>query len=366
MLKDDKTRKILLGALLIFLGIVLAGFFLNTEKHSVETPMELEETPVAVTSGEPESSGDRVHDTASWSYLVSEKTTSFDELERYYDEFFIFDSEKLEEPVSIDVSRPEEGVSEKTSASPDELPLALPERVQVTGTPALAIVVDDCGFSMEYARRLLDRKLSLTWAIIPNLRFSKETADLLFAEGIPFLIHVPMQAYVDPDGKAGNPKFYSIGVGMDELEVRNAILPLLDSLPKAYGINNHRGSKATSDPSLMRHVMKVLQERELFFMDSSTSSKTVAYRTACAYAMDAVKNNYFLDNESDREKVRAQVDRAIAGAKKKGSAVAICHLRPETIAFFESTDASYFTGRGVRLVTLPELVELRKETDEHE
>ena len=328
--------------------------------------MQPEEEPSTVSADVGERSGDRSPDMAAWSYLRSETTESFDELAQYYDEFFIFDLERPEEPTAIDTPQIGEGDSEKTPASSDERLPALPEHVGVKGIPALAIVVDDCGFSMEYARRLRGCDLPLTWAVLPNLRFSKETADMLRAEGIPFLVHVPMQAYVDPDGKAGGAKFYSIGVGMNEQDVRNAIVPLLDSLPGAYGVNNHRGSKATSNSSVMRHVMNVLRERNLFFMDSSTSSKTVAYRTAREVGLDAAKNNYFLDNESDREKIRAQVDRAIAGAKRRGSAVAICHLRPETIAFFESTDASYFTSRGVRLVTLPELVELRKEMEGHE
>ncbi len=362
---NDTTRKILLAALLACLGIALAGFFLNTQERR-ESVVQTEEETSAVATDAGELSGDRSPDTAAWSYLLSETTAPFDELTHYYDEFFIFDQERPEEPASIDAPQIGKGDSGETPASSDEHPPALPERTSVKGIPALAIVVDDCGFSMDYARRLRDCDFPLTWAILPNLRFTRETADMLREQGTPFLVHVPMQAYVDPDGKAGGAKFYSIGVGMDEQDVQSAIVPLLDSLPEAYGVNNHRGSKVTSDPSVMRQVMNVLRERDLFFMDSSTSSKTVAYRTARAVGLDAVKNNYFLDNEADREKIRAQADRAIAGAKKRGSAVAICHLRPETISFFESTDASYFTSRGVRLVTLPELVELRKEMEGHE
>jgi polysaccharide deacetylase 2 family uncharacterized protein YibQ len=351
MFPKNKPRRILPVAILAFLGIALAGFFWDRDTSDDEAQADYGLTIVHAVSGEPELSGERAGYATSWNNLLAGKTTSFDELELYFDEFFVFDSEKSDEPASDDAPMPG-----------GDLPPAVPDNARVAGTPALAIVVDDCGFSMELARRLRDCKLNLTWAIIPNLRFSRDTAEMLRKEGVPFLVHVPMQAYVDPDGKAGDPKFYSIGVGMEEAEVRSAVVPLLDSLPGAYGINNHRGSKATSDPLLMRHVMRALRERGMFFMDSSTSSKTVAYRTARAYGLDSAKNNYFLDNKSDRKFIGIQIDLAIAGAKKRGSAVAICHLRPETIAFFESTDNSYFTGRGVRLVTLPELVGLRKET----
>lgn len=230
---------------------------------------------------------------------------------------------------------------------------------RVEGKPALAIVLDDCGFSMEFAGRLAKLQLPLTWAIIPNLRYSTATAKLLDTKGIPYIMHIPMQAYVDADGLAGTQQ-YSIGVGMSADAVRKALVPVLDAFPGAYGINNHRGSKATSDQSTMNAVMAVLSERRLFFMDSSTSQKSVAYKTAARYGLDTAKNNYFLDNVSDRAKVREQLDTAISGAKKKGSAVAICHMRPETIACLEALAQDYAGRQGVRFVTLPELVKLRK------
>jgi polysaccharide deacetylase 2 family uncharacterized protein YibQ len=227
----------------------------------------------------------------------------------------------------------------------------------------LAIVMDDCGGNIELARRVLSLDLPITWAIIPNLRFSSETASLLSDSGVPFLVHVPMQAISDPNGKAGDPKHYYIGTGMSDVAVRKALLPLLDSLPGAYGINNHRGSKATEDRELMDSVMSVLLERGLFFMDSSTSRRTVAYDAAVDTGLKAAKNSRFLDNESDRAKISEQIDKAISSVKK-GRRVAICHLRPETVAALEALSLDVITKNGVRLVTLPQLMELEELSDE--
>lgn len=230
-----------------------------------------------------------------------------------------------------------------------------------TDMPILAVVVDDCGYNMDLANRLADRGMKFTWAIIPNLKYSQAIARLLDSVGTPYLIHVPMQAHVDKDGLFGQSGQYIIGVGMDEMQVIEVLSSVIESMPGAIGINNHRGSKATDDRLLMSYVMDVLSKRGKIFLDSATSSRSTALKTAAESGIDAVKNDTFLDNVADRDVVMKRFIDAIACAKTKGSAVAICHLRPETVAFLETIDDSFFVSRGVRAVTLPELLKIRKE-----
>jgi polysaccharide deacetylase 2 family uncharacterized protein YibQ len=187
---------------------------------------------------------------------------------------------------------------------------------------------------------------------------------MLRSSDIPFLIHLPMQASSDPDGKAGDPKYYYIGAGMDEGGVREALVPLLDSLPGAYGINNHRGSMATVDKNLMRNVMSVLRERGLFFLDSSTTVQTVAHETALEMGLATARNARFLDNEADRFKIAAQMEHAMSSALRKRRSIAICHLRPETVAFLEGLSPDDIAKKGVKLITLPQYMELEEATGE--
>ncbi len=230
-----------------------------------------------------------------------------------------------------------------------------------TRMPVLALVLDDCGSSIELARRLHEHKLPLTWSIIPNLRYSREIADMLRGSGTPFLVHVPMQAEVDPDGKAGTRGAdYLIGVGMKPEAIRRTLLTLLDTLPGAYGISNHRGSKATADRRTMEAVVRVLQERNLFFLDSRTSSRSIAYDTAKAFGLRTASNSGFLDNEPNLQKMEVELNLAIAHAKEEGGAIAICHLRPDTVAFLERLSRDELAQKGVLLVTLPQLMQLRE------
>ena len=221
----------------------------------------------------------------------------------------------------------------------------------------IAIVIDDCGANMGMARRILSCDVPITWAILPNLKYSEDTAELLREEGVPFLIHVPMQAEVDLPGKAGRGGPYRIGAGMPRDDVREVLVAMLDSMDGAIGINNHRGSKATSDRGVMDAVMEVIAERNLFFFDSRTSPRSVAYDSALKRGLNAAYNSRFLDNESDREKIAAQMRGALELARRKGTIAVICHMRPETVAFLEDFAGELDNGdhkSGVKFITLAE------------
>ena len=70
---------------------------------------------------------------------------------------------------------------------------------------------------------------------------------------------------------------------------------MLGTVPHAVGVNNHQGSRATSDVALMQALMPVLRERGLFFIDSRTEAKTVAYDIAKRDGVRAASRKVFLD-----------------------------------------------------------------------
>ena len=245
--------------------------------------------------------------------------------------------------------------------SPDVAPVLSPDS-QAKGPALVAIVMDDCGPSIELAKKVQKLDLPITWAILPNQTYSKQIAKMLHDDSVPFLVHVPMQAQVDPDGKAEEAGMYHIGVGMSAAAVSKALSPLIDALPGAYGVNNHRGSRATEDEKTMGAVMDELARRKMFFLDSNTSTKTVAYEVAKEKGLRTLKNGHFLDNVADRKKIAEEMKATIEIAKKRGSVVVICHLRPATVAFLEDLAGWDLPSQGVRLVTLPQLIDLQGDT----
>jgi hypothetical protein len=241
-----------------------------------------------------------------------------------------------------------EDVTAEEEASPEE---TLDKR------PVLAIVVDDGGNSLDMAKKIASFDLPLTWAILPYTKYAGQTAAVADEAGIPYLLHLPMQAEIDKDSKE-----YLVGEGMDRNRIRDVTVKALNSLPSPIGINNHRGSLATSKWDIMVPIIDVLKERKLLFLDSRTSGKSVAYEAAKAAGIMALRNRGFLDGTPDKDSIKARFDQVVKTTLQRGDMIVICHFRPATLLFLETLNKEY-AKLPVRLVTLPEMPEILKENE---
>lgn len=228
---------------------------------------------------------------------------------------------------------------------------------EIRDLPVLAIVIDDFGYSMGLAEELADLEIPVTWSIIPETVYSMEIMDLAISMDIPFLIHVPMQAVIDEEGGP-----YLIGEGMDYSSIRSEISRLAELFPQAAGINNHRGSKATSDPDIMIPVLDEIASRGLVFLDSRTSADSVAYDIASEKNIPSLYNSVFLDHIESRDFMSDQLERARDIASRRGWVVVICHVRPETVKFL--ADLCIKEENGVEFFTVPELLKMLMEHKE--
>lgn len=235
-----------------------------------------------------------------------------------------------------------------------------PRKEPADQRPLLAIVVDDGGNNLDMAKKVASLDLPLTWAILPYTGYASKTAELADGLGIPYMLHLPMQAEIDKDSKA-----YLVGEGMDRSKIRDITVKALNSLPSPIGINNHRGSLATSKWDIMVPIIDVLKEKKMLFLDSRTSGKSVAYEAAKAAGITALRNRGFLDGTTDKNSISARFEQAVKTAGHRGSMIVICHFRPATLLFLEELNKRY-TELPVRLVTLPEMAEILKENEDKE
>lgn len=244
--------------------------------------------------------------------------------------------------------------TEKSAPAPVHMPEE-PYMPPLGEKPLLAIIVDDGGNQMELTRRVSALELPLTWAIMPHIRFTAETASLADSRGIPYLLHMPMQAQSDKDGSSE----YIIGHGMPKEQIRSVTAKALDSLPGAIGLNNHRGSLATSSVEIMEPVIEELKERGLIFVDSRTSEKSVAYNVARVNGVPALRNRGFLDGLQEKNEIEKRFSETLKLAAKRGDSIVICHFRPATVTFLEAL-AKRKDSLPVRLVTIPEMAAILK------
>jgi polysaccharide deacetylase 2 family uncharacterized protein YibQ len=233
-------------------------------------------------------------------------------------------------------------------------PLAARSRASAApaaANPQLAIILDDLGHDRSAADSLLALPFPLTVSVLPHLPFSTEVAEEAYRRGDEILLHLPMES--QPDGAA--PENVELRVGMNRDEVESILAGMLGTVPHATGVNNHQGSRATADPALMDALMPALRRRGLFFIDSRTTAATVAYDSAERADVPAASRKVFLDDTPSREAILAQLDLAERDARRDGSAIAIGHPHPATIAALAEGVPRLEVG-GVRLVFASDLV----------
>ena len=216
------------------------------------------------------------------------------------------------------------------------------------GIKRVAIIVDDGGFNPSYAEEAAKLDLPLTWAVIPSQKHSERFVTIAKDKNIPYLVHMPMQAISDKKPEKG-----AIGEGMSSEEIKKKINEAFDLIPGAVGLNNHRGSLATSRKEIISPVIDVISEKGVIFVDSNTYSKTVGYETAKEKGVRTYKNNGFLDTTADKNMIREKFNKVISSNKRE-NLVLICHFRPETIKFLKELNKEY-RDIPITFVTIPEL-----------
>lgn len=199
---------------------------------------------------------------------------------------------------------------------------------RATGHGSVALIIDDMGSSMKEVQELLSIGLPLTFSVIPSLGHAKGVAETAHQAGAEVMVHMPME----PVGYPGQP-MEKIGllVAMADPEIAERVNGYFRTVPHAVGANNHMGSRFTQSAEKMDVVLKVLQQKGVYFVDSRTSPASVGYARACALGLKCGARQVFLDNVQDEALIGMQLDQVAAIARKKGEAIAICHPHPATI-----------------------------------
>lgn len=220
--------------------------------------------------------------------------------------------------------------------------------------PVIAIIIDDLGNRPEMDRRIVQLPGAVTCAFLPHTPHAARLAALAASSGKEIMLHLPMQALDESRDDAG-----MLHLGMTQQEFAETVRDGLNFLPQVRGVNNHMGSLLTQSPLRMQWLMEELKRHEgLYFVDSFTSLRSVAWRVAESNHLPSVRRDVFLDASPEPELIRAQFESLLQRARKNGFAVAIAHPYPETVAFLEQRLAT-LEETGVKLLPVSRLIEQR-------
>lgn len=219
--------------------------------------------------------------------------------------------------------------------------------------PKVAIIIDDLGLKLSIARSFLELDAPLAFSILPRMAYSREIAKWAHQKNRDVLLHIPMEPHKYPEISAGS---FSLLSSMNRKNMEKTLKAGLESIPFVVGANNHMGSRLTENKKAMRVVLAHLKSLNLFFVDSVTSSNSVAYQVAKEIGIRTARRNVFLDNRKNRVWIAKQFRKLKKTAIVKGSAIGIGHPHPATLSVLREMIPD-FRKNGINIVSVSELVQ---------
>ena len=225
-----------------------------------------------------------------------------------------------------------------------------PEKINAQKSIEVAIIIDDMGYSKKRGLRALNIPGQLTYAFIPNSPNARFLADEAKKRNKEIILHAPMSnVHNYPVGQSGLTEV------MDRATFTNALNDAIESVPHISGMNNHMGSLLTQKRLPMEWIMQTLGARGLYFIDSRTTSQSVAWITAQQNNIPSLKRDVFLDHERETQFIAHQFTQLLRVAKRRGYAVAIAHPYPETLSYLQQ-HIHRLADEGITLVPASHLV----------
>lgn len=197
------------------------------------------------------------------------------------------------------------------------------EKIEIK--PAIVIIIDDFGYNYKIAEEFAQLPMPVTFSILPNLSYSNKIAALANSSGKCVMLHLPMEPY-----SIGRVEKSMIMSGMTQKQIEKKFDEDIVTVPFAAGVNNHEGSKATEDYSIMTAVLEECKKRNMFYLDSITAYSSQAENAARKLNMKINRRDIFLDNEDNMDYISGNLEKLKKIAEKNNFAVGIGHARINT------------------------------------
>jgi uncharacterized protein len=190
--------------------------------------------------------------------------------------------------------------------------------------PKLAIIIDDMSVRSQ-VNAIKSLGLHLTMSFLPPSKIHPNSAVLASHEK-RYMVHLPLEAL---NFSHSEPNTLKVGDSQEKISKR--IEELKRMFPRVHYINNHTGSKFTSNEIAMNRLIYALKSNGIYFIDSRTTADTKVPKVMENFGLKYMARDVFLDHDMDKEAVKKQIKRAVALAKEYGSAIAIGHPHVNTI-----------------------------------
>ena len=210
----------------------------------------------------------------------------------------------------------------------------------------LAIIMDDVSFEHD-VKSIKALGIPITMSFLPPSPAHPNSARLASREPL-YMVHLPLEAMTF---SAEEPITLHVS---DSNEVISRRVKEVKSLfPRAYYVNNHTGSRFTSDKRAVKALIVALNKEGIGFLDSRTTAQTKVPEVMASLGKPYIARDLFLDHEANVSYIEGQILKAIKKAKKHGSAIAIGHPRKETLQALKNSKKAL---RSVQLVLVNKVI----------
>jgi len=194
----------------------------------------------------------------------------------------------------------------------------------------LAIIIDDVSTPSQ-VRAIKSLGLPLTMSFLPPSTARPNSAKLAAQQSF-YMVHLPMEAM-----HFNKEEPYTMHVHDSQQVILHRVHKIKELFPKVAYINNHTGSKFTSNEVAMHRLIVAFNQNGIHFIDSRTTAQTKAPEVLKSFGEKYVSRDIFLDHHNDKMYIKEQIKKAVAFAKSHGKAIAIGHPHKNTLeALYES------------------------------
>ena len=178
----------------------------------------------------------------------------------------------------------------------------------------LALVIDDVGRELRNFGKLHSLRAPITFSVLPDAIYTPGVlARLVEDRRRPreILLHLPEEPLAaEQMADAAESREHFLLATDDTATLQEKTRRAIARVPLAVGVNNHMGSRLSTDASSQAAIFDVLVQHGLFFLDSRTTADSVASACAQQAGLAVLERSIFVDHDPSLPAIRAQLARA--------------------------------------------------------
>ena len=147
-----------------------------------------------------------------------------------------------------------------------------------------------------------------------------------------YMIHLPLEAL-----NYNSNSIKTLKTNDSFEEISKEIYKIRKDFPNAKFINNHTGSKFTSNLNAVKRLSDAMDKYGFILVDSKTIADSKIKEVLKSKHQKYIFRDVFLDNTQNPNDIKNELKKAVQIAKERGFAIAIAHPKKQTLKVLKNS-----------------------------